>query len=1512
MDNHPGNTKEFLTHKFMNKNLHHTLGAVLLLWAGIGTAATGPGDLNLRATGELSSSGEAVSARRETTSFGRHLLECLTEANVKLTMNEEQILAMTPDKSRMSTAEAEVELPEGMYFTGFLQYTEVNGKMHIPRGLYSFSQADGLQRHLVTRLNASINGGGIYHDNCLIGSSCQPIPKSNKSTVEWRVMKWDTDTWTSPDGNPDGINTWEMVVTDADINPVDNKAYGVWDYYLVGLDYDSLEATQLANVRVDCSAFAISNDGVGYIVSRYGELYRLDLTTYETTLVGQLDFTYFHALQSMAFDRRTNKLYLACAGGDYDSMTMYGRLSEVNIEDATTKLVGYFPEMEEYTTLNICYMPESGAPGKIEGLKASFADVSSEADVSFTLPVNTSGGKSLESDVQWNAYIGNSTETVASGSGHPGEDVCIKIEVPEGRVKIVAVASNAEGSGDRAAIWTWGGSDVPGVKDPAVSMSQSSSEAEITWTVSSEGANGGYADMSDVTFKVTRNPDNKVVAEGLTGGSFTDDMSQIPYCGYTYTITPVKEGIEYVGATTDMIYAGAPRILPYVQDFDTEASTYEFRILNKSDIGWNITWDWSVEGVMRNEPDAYQDADNWAISPALEMKAGMTYIISYEDANMGDSVDMLGVSVGRGDDPDLYEVLKAPEAVTAYMYDSMEKHRLTFICKESGAYHVAFHAASKANEGYIFVDNVKVEEGLPSNVPAKPTDMSVVSVAGGVLTAEITVTAPELTLAGDKITSLTSLNLYRDDDTSPCATLDNPQPGKVYTISDPDAYNGRVTYTVSASNANGEGEKAEASAYIGIDKPDIPENLKVKDNLDGSLLLSWTPNPVGINGGLVDVDELSYTLYTFDDNGRTALASDIQDCKIEVSGIPTKGKQAPLVFYLTASNELGESEMAEFPVVFSGEPVSVPFMEGFRQNNLAGTWLSSSYGMKWNIYSGMSADNDDYCMGAKAQDYDAHGTLQSAKFSLANAEKPKLCFAFYNAPGVNNSIGVSVHPDGQEAESIFVYDMKVSDDEEGWLNCIIDLDDYKNCSYITLGFRIAINDEEANIVLIDDVNLRDVPQDNLTLYLSAPNRTTAGATAHLEATVHNVGINPASGYSVRIYVNDDVVGEVDGEDLGSFERSDISIDVPVSVLNETESVVRCEVAYPADGLAYDNTAESYMFVAEPKFNKVQELNKDVSAGNAELTWIRPSAESVVVEDFEGVAAFLYDGFGDWTVYDEDGGWMNPPFSNPFPGNDGPSAFFTVDFTAAGYRIEDGSDYAGHSSTSYVGAMTNYSTQTRDWLISPLLSGNAQTISFYAKSLGGWYEDDFVVMASSNGRELTDFSPVLPRTKATGQWEKYEAELPEGTKFFAIKTESVDGGFFMVDDIEFELPARTLEGYNVYDNKKLVATLDAETMRYIGPATGNYCVTALYKEGESAPVSADNSGIADVAATGVKITAIHDAIVIEGADGAEVVVTDVEGLILRHVAKSTEKLTFQMPKGIYLVKAGTKVAKVIVK
>lgn len=135
---------------------------------------------------------------------------------------------------------------------------------------------------------------------------------------------------------------------------------------------------------------------------------------------------------------------------------------------------------------------------------------------------------------------------------------------------------------------------------------------------------------------------------------------------------------------------------------------------------------------------------------------------------------------------------------------------------------------------------------------------------------------------------------------------------------------------------------------------------------------------------------------------------------------------------------------------------------------------------------------------------------------------------------------------------------------------------------------------------------------------------------------------------------------------------------------------------------------------------------------------------------------------------------------------------------------------------------------------------------------------------------------------------------------------------MVDDIEFELPARTLEGYNVYDNKKLVATLDAETMRYVGPATGNYCVTALYKEGESAPVSADNSGITDVAATGVKITAIRDAIVIEGADGAEVVVTDVERLILRHVAKATEKQTFQMPKGIYLVKAGTQVAKVLVK
>lgn len=92
-------------------------------------------------------------------------------------------------------------------------------------------------------------------------------------------------------------------------------------------------------------------------------------------------------------------------------------------------------------------------------------------------------------------------------------------------------------------------------------------------------------------------------------------------------------------------------------------------------------------------------------------------------------------------------------------------------------------------------------------------------------------------------------------------------------------------------------------------------------------------------------------------------------------------------------------------------------------------------------------------------------------------------------------------------------------------------------------------------------------------------------------------------------------------------------------------------------------------------------------------------------------------------------------------------------------------------------------KTDDWLISPQLSGTAQTISFFAKSTKPNYgNESFEVLASSTGKETADFVLVKAVESVPGEWTKYDAELPAGTSYMAIRCTSNDIFALAIDDI----------------------------------------------------------------------------------------------------------------------------------
>ena len=92
------------------------------------------------------------------------------------------------------------------------------------------------------------------------------------------------------------------------------------------------------------------------------------------------------------------------------------------------------------------------------------------------------------------------------------------------------------------------------------------------------------------------------------------------------------------------------------------------------------------------------------------------------------------------------------------------------------------------------------------------------------------------------------------------------------------------------------------------------------------------------------------------------------------------------------------------------------------------------------------------------------------------------------------------------------------------------------------------------------------------------------------------------------------------------------------------------------------------------------------------------------------------------------------------------------------------------------------------------------------------------------------------------------------------------------------------------------------------------VVTVYTTGSSAPSNAaviEYDGIADATAAGIAITAGKGTITVTGAEGKLLTVAAADGKLYFNGAAAARQ-TIAAPAGIYVVKAGTKTAKVAVK
>ena len=236
--------------------------------------------------------------------------------------------------------------------------------------------------------------------------------------------------------------------------------------------------------------------------------------------------------------------------------------------------------------------------------------------------------------------------------------------------------------------------------------------------------------------------------------------------------------------------------------------------------------------------------------------------------------------------------------------------------------------------------------------------------------------------------------------------------------------------------------------------------------------------------------------------------------------------------------------------------------------------------------------------------------------------------------------------------------------------------------------------------------------------------------------------------------------------------------------------------------------------------------------NATVTWDAPSDLPTTInnEDFEdtnvfppfttgGIDATQHTGaFGEWTLYDATGGCIVYGSKQLDYEHEGePHAWFV--FAPSGATAS--SDYPNavahdsYSGAQYLESICPQSNTTAagvsdHWLISPELSGNAQTISFFASEMTTQYGDEtYEIWVSTTDNNPSSFT-ILGGTHnvSLDTWEEQLVELPAGTKYFAIRHTSEDIFGLLIDDVHYEGVIKPVS-YNVYLNGELVGSVDAD-------------------------------------------------------------------------------------------------------
>lgn len=436
-----------------------------------------------------------------------------------------------------------------------------------------------------------------------------------------------------------------------------------------------------------------------------------------------------------------------------------------------------------------------------------------------------------------------------------------------------------------------------------------------------------------------------------------------------------------------------------------------------------------------------------------------------------------------------------------------------------------------------------------------------------------------------------------------------------------------------------------------------------------------------------------------------------------------------------------------------------------------------------------------------------------------------------------------------------------------------------------------------------------------------------GSPVKISATVLNYAGVPSGSYTAELYrskakVDSKTMQSVPASTAQNIEFTDL---VPV-VGNDSLLSYGIRISLPNDVDGTDNKVQESEAVAVNSVMPPVRNALNTESSHVNISWEAPDVTRIpkdrVTESFETYSPWTTN-LSPWLNIDCDKARTNGfqglndsviPKENNTPFIVFSHPRFPSDVTNNLYPIPGG----GNQFLIALNPIPPEKKAADDWLISPELNGCAQTIDLYELSFFT-FNSEWVVLYSTTGRDTADFMPVRTDGQAM-VWKRYAYQLPEGSKYFALRSRISGTPPLQAFDNVSYIPAgqgtAKLKGYNVYYNGKLLNSAPLTECKYKndGPA-GTYLVTALYDNGESMPFPVKVTlGINDLDddATATSVNTGIGSIIIEATPGSMANIYSISGNKIADVPVGTGSATVSVQPGCYLVRVGRTTAKVMVR